>query len=75
MDEQHIDDYEEVDEQYFDVTFISDYFVLTVTAGIHTVTADPEGLAIDIAKAMIIDDCGFDPYAYANDITVEPAFV
>lgn len=67
-----------MDEQYYDVTFIADYFVMTVTAGVPSrenerdYDADPS--AIDVAKDIIVGRYGFDPEAYAYDITVEPAF-
>jgi len=67
-----------MDEQYYDVTFIADYFVMTVTASVPVrdneadYADDPS--AIDVARDIIVDRYGFDPEAYAYDITVEPAF-
>ena len=67
-----------MDEQYFDVTFIADYFVMTVTAGVpsrdNERDHDDDPSAIDVAKDIIVGRYGFDPVVYAYDILVEPAF-
>lgn len=67
-----------MDEQYYDVTFIADYFVMTVTASVpvraNEQDYDDDQSVIDVAKDIIVDRYGFDPQAYAYDVTVEPAF-
>ncbi len=66
-------------QKYYDVTFVADRFVITVTAGVPArddddpaYSEDPS--AIDVARQIVIDGHGFDPEAYAYDVLVEAAF-
>lgn len=68
-----------MEQKYYDVTFVADRFVITVTAGVPArddddpaYSEDPS--AIDVARQIVIDDHGFDPEVYAYDVLVEVAF-
>lgn len=68
-----------MEEKSYSVTFIADYFVLTVVANVPdrddddpAYSDDPS--AIDVASEIIRDQYGFDPEAYAYDVLVEAAF-
>lgn len=62
-----------MEQECYNVTFISDYFVMTIVAVSMDSDTDTES-AVDIAGELAVDQYGFDPRAYAYDVTVEPAF-
>jgi hypothetical protein len=67
-----------VEQHYYDVTFVADRFVITVTAGVPVrddeADYDDDPSAIDVARQTIIDEHGFDPSAYAFQVLVRAAF-
>jgi hypothetical protein len=67
-----------VEQHYYDVTFVADRFVITVTASVPAredeVDYDDDQSAIDVARETIIAEHGFDPSAYAFQVLVQAAF-
>lgn len=66
-------------EAHYSVTFVADYFTLTVVASVPSRDDDDPAYsddpsAIDVAGEIICEQYGFDPRPYAYDINVEPAF-
>lgn len=68
-------------ENHYSVTFISDYFTMTVVASVparddddpaYGTSDDPS--VIDVAGELVSDFYGFDPRPYSYDVTVESAF-
>lgn len=67
------------DENYYDVTFVSDVYTITTTVSVpNRHDDDPaygdDDSAIDIARRAIMDSSGFDPEAYSFEVLVQPAF-
>lgn len=67
-----------VEQHYYDVTFVADRFVITVTASVPAredeADYDDDPSAIDAAREAIIATYGFDPEPYAFQVLVQAAF-
>lgn len=69
----------EMEEKFYQVTFVSDHFTMTIVAGVPDRDDDDpaysdDSSAIDVAGELLSDFYGFDPRPYSYDVLVEPAF-
>lgn len=63
-------------ERTYDVTFVGDHYRLTTTVRVYVTTEDGVGdyTAYEEARAILTEQVGFDPAAYAHDLIIEAAY-